>query len=67
MVVTTCRSNQMINTLMLIVDDVVHEEIVNSKEVETRDKSAKIIVGENLDSPIKSKPISRPLTPLLET
>lgn len=59
MKVTTCGGKKMIDQPMSIVDDVVHEEMVDNKEVNTRDELTKEVVGKNMDTPKMLKLILR--------
>lgn len=62
MVVTIRGGRKMINPPML-VDDVIREEMVKSKNVEMRDKKAKDQVSNEVVIPRKLKPVCRPLLP----
>lgn len=53
----------MIDPSIKVDDDVIHEEIVENRDVETSDDKAKNVVGDNIVTPKKLKPILRPPPP----
>lgn len=62
MVVTILGDKEIIGLPMLVVDDVVHEERVENKDVKIRDDKAKEGVRDEVVTPRKSNPVPR--TPL---